>query len=85
MVAAAEAIVNGPRMSSRERVLERISKANSKAAGPPESIPRGYDCGSTQSTDETVALFESRPQAAHRGARRLAEGMADGRLGLDSR
>ena len=44
MVAAAGAIVNGPRMSSRERVLERISKANSKAAGLPESIPRRYDC-----------------------------------------
>ena len=62
MVAAAEAIVNGPGMSSRERVLERIAKANSKAAGVPESIPRGYDCGSTQSTDETVALFERRLQ-----------------------
>ena len=62
MVAAAGAIVNGPRISSRERVLERISKANFKAAGPPESIPRRYDCGSTQSADETVALFERRLQ-----------------------
>ena len=62
MVAAARAIVNGPRMSSRERVLERIKKANSKAAGLPESIPRRYDCGSTQSADETVALFEERLQ-----------------------
>jgi L-lactate dehydrogenase complex protein LldG len=62
MVAAAGAIVNGPRMSSRERVLERISKANSKAAGLPESIPRRYDCGSTHSAEETVALFERRLQ-----------------------
>jgi L-lactate dehydrogenase complex protein LldG len=62
MVAAARAIVNGPHISSRERVLERISKANSKAAGLPESIPRGYDCGSTHSAEETVALFESRLQ-----------------------
>ena len=62
MVAAAGAIVNGPRMSSRERVLERISKANSKAASLPESIPRRYDSGSTQSADETVALFERRLQ-----------------------
>jgi L-lactate dehydrogenase complex protein LldG len=62
MVAAARAIVNGPRISSRERVLERISKANSRAAGLPESIPRGYDSGSTQSAEETVALFESRLQ-----------------------
>jgi len=54
--------VNGPRISSRERVLERISKANSRAAGLPESIPRGYDRGSTQSAEETVALFESRLQ-----------------------
>jgi L-lactate dehydrogenase complex protein LldG len=62
MVAAARAIVNGPHISSRERVLERISKANSKAAGLPESIPRGYDRGSTQSAEETVSLFERRLQ-----------------------
>jgi L-lactate dehydrogenase complex protein LldG len=60
MVAAAEAIVNGPRMPSRERVLTRIRRANSEAAWLPESIPRGYDCGTTHSTDETVALFERR-------------------------
>jgi L-lactate dehydrogenase complex protein LldG len=65
MVAAAGAIVNGARMPSRERVLERIRKANSRAAGPHEPIPRGYDRGSldranTQNADEVVALFEAR-------------------------
>jgi L-lactate dehydrogenase complex protein LldG len=60
MVAAAGAIVNRTRMPSRERVLARIRKANSKAVWLQESIPRGYDCGAMDSTDETVALFERR-------------------------
>jgi L-lactate dehydrogenase complex protein LldG len=62
MVAAAEAIVNGARMPSRERVLERIRKANSRAAGAHEPIPRGYDCNSAQGVGETLALFQQRLQ-----------------------
>jgi L-lactate dehydrogenase complex protein LldG len=52
--------VNGARLPSRERVLERIRKANARAAGPHEPIPRGYDCNSTQGADETLALFQRR-------------------------
>jgi L-lactate dehydrogenase complex protein LldG len=54
--------VNGPRMPSRERVLERIRKANSRAAGAHEPILRGYDCSSTQGVGETRALFQERLQ-----------------------
>lgn len=51
-------------ISSRERVLERIRRANSKAAPPQEPIPRGYDGaasdhGHAQSA-EVIALFEER-------------------------
>lgn len=46
--------------SSRERVLERIRKANLKAAAPQESIPRDYDRSSSQTVDKTLALFEER-------------------------
>jgi L-lactate dehydrogenase complex protein LldG len=49
-------------MPSRERVLERIRKANSRAAGPHEPIPRGYDCSSAQGVGETLALFQERLQ-----------------------
>jgi L-lactate dehydrogenase complex protein LldG len=51
-------------ISSRERVLERIRRANSKAAPPHEPIPRRYDGagsdrGHTQSAG-VIALFEER-------------------------
>jgi len=52
--------VNGAVKSSRERVLERIRKANLKAAAPQESIPRDYDRTSSQTVDRTLALFEER-------------------------
>jgi L-lactate dehydrogenase complex protein LldG len=60
MVATAGTIVNGVGKSSRERVLERIRKANVRAAGQEESIPRGYDRSSTKTVAETLALFEER-------------------------
>jgi L-lactate dehydrogenase complex protein LldG len=60
MVAAAEATVNGAGESSRDRVLERIRKANLKAAAPPQPIPRDYDRSSSQAADKTLALFEER-------------------------
>jgi L-lactate dehydrogenase complex protein LldG len=60
MVAATGAIVNGAAQSSRERVLERIRKANLRAAAPQQLIPRDYDCASTQAADKTLALFEER-------------------------
>ena len=52
-------------LSSRERMLERIRKANLKAAAPQQSILRNYDGArigdsSTQGREETVALFEER-------------------------
>jgi L-lactate dehydrogenase complex protein LldG len=47
-------------MSSRERVLERIRKANAKAAPSSRSISRDYDRHSTGSAGETLALFEER-------------------------
>jgi L-lactate dehydrogenase complex protein LldG len=64
MVAAKGAVLNAGGISSRERVLERIRRANSKAAPPHEPIPRGYDgagsdYGHTQSA-EVIALFEER-------------------------
>jgi L-lactate dehydrogenase complex protein LldG len=52
--------VNGAGESSRDRVLERIRKANLKAAAPQQLIPRGYDCSSSQAADKTLALFEER-------------------------
>ena len=52
--------MNGAVKSSRERVLERIRKANLKAAAPQESIPRDYDRTSSQTVDRTLALFEER-------------------------
>ena len=60
MVAAAGATVNGAAQSSRDRVLERIRKANLKAAAPQQPIPRDYDCSSSQAADKTLALFEER-------------------------
>ncbi len=65
MVAAARAVVTPGEISSRDRVLERIRRANSRAAGPQEAIPRGYDGAgphraSVQGKDEVVALFERR-------------------------
>ncbi|MDQ1452159.1 MAG: L-lactate dehydrogenase complex protein LldG [Acidobacteriaceae bacterium] len=47
-------------MSSRERVLERIQKANAKAASSSQLIPRDYDRSNRQSASETLALFEER-------------------------
>jgi L-lactate dehydrogenase complex protein LldG len=46
-------------------MLERIRKANLRAAGPQEPIPRGYDGGDSNranalGAEEVVALFESR-------------------------
>jgi L-lactate dehydrogenase complex protein LldG len=60
MVAAAGATVSGAAQPSRERVLERIRKANLKAAAPQQPIPRDYDCSSSQAADKTLALFEER-------------------------
>jgi L-lactate dehydrogenase complex protein LldG len=51
-------------ISSRERVLERIRKANARAAHAPEPIPRTYDGAGSARTNmqdaEVVALFEER-------------------------
>jgi L-lactate dehydrogenase complex protein LldG len=60
MVATAGAIVSGARKPSRERVLERIRKANLRAAGLQEAIPRGYDRNGTQAAVEALALFQER-------------------------
>jgi L-lactate dehydrogenase complex protein LldG len=60
MVATAGAIVRGAEQSSRERVLERIRKANLRAAVPEPAIPRSYDDGSSQTADKTLELFEER-------------------------
>jgi L-lactate dehydrogenase complex protein LldG len=60
MVATAGATVSGAARSSRERVLERIRKANLKAAAPQQPVPRDYDCNSSQTADKTLALFEER-------------------------
>lgn len=46
--------------SSRDRVLARIRKANAQPPSREPSIPRNYDRASTQSTHDTVALFEER-------------------------
>ena len=51
-------------VSSRERVLERIRKANAKGAHSREPIPRTYDGAGSARTNmrdaEVVALFEER-------------------------
>jgi L-lactate dehydrogenase complex protein LldG len=60
MVAATGATVSGAAKSSRDRVLERIRKANLRAAVPEPAIPRSYDGGSLQTADKTLALFEER-------------------------
>jgi L-lactate dehydrogenase complex protein LldG len=52
--------VSGARKPSRERVLERIRKANVRAAGPQEAIPRGYDRNGTQDAAKALALFQER-------------------------
>ena len=52
--------MNGARKPSRERVLERIRKANVRAAGPQEAIPRGYDRNGTQDAAKALALFQER-------------------------
>lgn len=62
MVADTRAIVNGAPVSSRDRVLGRIRRANSRAAVPHEAIPRDYDRGSTQSAEAMLALFRERLQ-----------------------
>lgn len=60
MVAEAGPTVNGATKPSRDRVLERIRKANLRAAAPQQSIPRDYDRSSSQAADKTLALFEER-------------------------
>jgi L-lactate dehydrogenase complex protein LldG len=64
MVAAAGAAMSASGVSSRERVLERIRKANAKAAHSQEPIPRTYDGAGSARTNmqdaEVVALFEER-------------------------
>jgi L-lactate dehydrogenase complex protein LldG len=60
MVAAARTVVRGAALSSRDRVLERIKKANLKAAAPQQSVPRDYDRTSSQTADKTLTLFEER-------------------------
>ena len=52
--------MSGAAQSSRDRVLERIKKANLRAAAPQQPIPRDYDCSSSQTRDKTLALFEER-------------------------
>lgn len=47
-------------LSSRERVLERIRKANAHAPAAQPPIPRDYDRGGMLASTETVALFEVR-------------------------
>jgi L-lactate dehydrogenase complex protein LldG len=46
--------------SSRERILERIRKANAHATASELSIPRAYDRAIARSADHTLALFEER-------------------------
>ena len=46
--------------SSRDRVLARIRKANAQDSRSEPSILRSYDRASTQSTHDTLALFEER-------------------------
>jgi L-lactate dehydrogenase complex protein LldG len=52
--------MSGTAQSSRDRVLERIQRANRKAAGSEQSIPRDYDRTSSQAAGTTLALFEER-------------------------
>jgi L-lactate dehydrogenase complex protein LldG len=52
--------MSGAAQSSRDRVLERIQRANRKAAGSQQSIPREYDRTSSQIAGTTLALFEER-------------------------
>lgn len=51
--------MNPARQSSRDRILERIRKANAQPAQSPP-IPRAYDRSSTQTAEATLALFEER-------------------------
>jgi L-lactate dehydrogenase complex protein LldG len=65
MVAAAGTVVTTGGISSRDRVLERIRRANLRAAALQEAIPRDYDgAGSHRASvpgkAEVVALFETR-------------------------
>ncbi len=46
--------------SSRDRMLARISKATAQEIRHEPSIPRTYDRASTQSMQDTLALFEER-------------------------
>jgi L-lactate dehydrogenase complex protein LldG len=52
--------VSSTAQSSRERVLERIRKANRRAADPQQLIPRGYDRSSSRTVDKILELFEER-------------------------
>ena len=53
--------MTGAAMSSRERILERIRKANLRAAAPRQQlIERNYDHSSSQTADQTITLFEER-------------------------
>jgi L-lactate dehydrogenase complex protein LldG len=85
MVAAEESIVSPVPQSSRDRILERIRKANAHASAHELSIPRAYDRASTRSAANTLALFEERLRdydahvfAVHRDeiARKTAELLA---------
>lgn len=60
MVAAAGAFVSPAPHSSRDRILERIRKANAQSIPREASIPRDYDRASTQGIHDTLALFEER-------------------------
>jgi L-lactate dehydrogenase complex protein LldG len=60
MVAATRSIVNPALQSSRERILERIRKANAHPVPDDRSIPRAYDSTSTQNAQQTLTLFEER-------------------------
>lgn len=46
--------------SSRERILDRIRRANAHSVPRDLSIPRAYDRATTHSMDDTLALFEER-------------------------
>jgi L-lactate dehydrogenase complex protein LldG len=89
MVAAEESIMSPVPQSSRDRILERIRKANTHAITHELSIPRAYDRASTRSADNTLALFEERLRDydagvflvhKHEIAQKAAELLADRRI-----
>ena len=75
--------------SSRDRILERIRKANTHAIAHELSMPRAYDRASTRSADNTLALFKERLRDydagvflvhKHEIAQKAAELLADRRI-----